>query len=55
MDSLNLLDFLDFSIVVVRGSTQRSKSFIHHVHGSGTSFSHGDARTRLQYQMLRVD
>ena len=47
MDSLNLLDLLDFSIVMVRSGVQRSKSFVHHVHGSGTSFGHGEARTRL--------
>ena len=46
IDSLNLLDFLDLSIVMVRSGMQRSKSFIHHVHGGGTSFSHGDAGTR---------
>ena len=41
MDSLNLVDFLDIPIVMVRSGTQRSNSFIHHGHGSDTCFSHG--------------
>ena len=34
MNALNLLYFLDVLVMVVRGSSKRSNSFIHCIHGS---------------------
>ena len=47
MNALNLLYFLDVPVMVIRGSTERSDGFIHHIHGSGLCLSHGSAGTML--------
>ena len=47
MNALNLLYFLDVLVMVVRGSSKRSNSFIHCIHSSGTSLSHGSRNDAL--------
>ena len=47
MNALNLLFFLDVLVMVIRGSSKRSNSFIHCIHDSSSSLSHGSARMML--------